>query len=72
MDCSQLVCAHCQWKYPLQSRVGHFEGQSLESVACPQCHALALQVISARRPAKRIPGRPAYAAHRLSARETNA
>lgn len=54
MDRSQLVCAQCQWKWPLQSRPGFFEGQSLESVACPQCQALALQVVASQQRFKRF------------------
>ena len=54
MDRSHLVCAQCQWTWPLQSRVGFFEGQALESVACPQCHALALRVVSVRQQSRRF------------------
>lgn len=48
MDRSHLVCAQCQWSWPLQTRVGYFEGQALESVACPRCNALALRVLALR------------------------
>lgn len=54
MDRSHLICAQCQWSWPLQSSLSYFEGEALESVACPQCNALALRVLVVKAKSKRF------------------
>lgn len=54
MDRSHLICAQCQWSWPFQTRISYFEGQALESVACPKCQALALKVMSVKASHKRF------------------